>query len=103
MVRREIEHRKRHAQEQRIGSKLAQRWQRAATNALNKLPSRMHYRDHFNITAREHMSGVDCYDGNKVRRGHNGNGKNGHERTVKEDLLVIHPAVDGRFKDVART
>ncbi|KAF8431807.1 Metallo-dependent phosphatase-like protein [Boletus edulis BED1] len=63
--------------------------------------SRMHYQDHFNITAREHMSCVDCYDGTKVRRGNDG--KNGHEKTYKGDLLVIHPVVDGRFKDVARS
>ncbi|KAF8126527.1 Metallo-dependent phosphatase-like protein [Boletus edulis] len=60
--------------------------------------SRMHYQDHFNITAREHMSCVDCYDGTKVRRGNDG--KNGHEKTYKEDLLVIHPVVDGRFTAV---
>lgn len=47
------------------------------------------------------MSDVDCYDGKQVRRGH-GNGKGGHEKTCTEDLLVIHPVVDGRLKDVAR-
>ena len=71
-------------------------------NVLHKLRSSVHYRDHFNITAREHMSGVDCYDGKKVRQGRGGNGKDGDEKTCKEDLLLIHPVVDGRFKDVAR-
>lgn len=82
-------------------SEAAQRWQ----HALHKLRSRVHYQDHFNITAREHMSGVDCYDGKKVRRGDGDgeNGKNGHGKTHKEDLLVIHPVVDGRFKDTARS
>lgn len=102
VVRREIEHRKRHAHKRSILPKFAQRWQQAAVNALNKLRSRIHYQDHYNVSTREHMSGVDCYDGKKIRRGSGGNGKNGHEKTCKEDLLVIHPVVDGRFKDVAR-
>ncbi|KAG6379246.1 5'-nucleotidase [Boletus reticuloceps] len=98
VVGREIEHRERHAHKHHLT--IAQRWQHAAANALH---SRMHYQDHFNITAREHMSGVDCYDGKKVRRGNEEDGKNGHEKSYKEDLLVIHPVVDGRFKDVARS
>ncbi|KAF8556890.1 Metallo-dependent phosphatase [Imleria badia] len=103
VVRREIEHRKRHACKHHFWPKFAQKWQHAAVNALHKLRSRAHYQDHFNVTAREHMSGVDCYDGKKVRRGDGGNGKNGPEKTYKEDLLVIHPVVDGRLKDVARS
>ena len=82
-----------------LHSEAAQKWQRA----LHKLRSRAHYRDHFNVTAREHMSGVDCYDGKKVRQGSGGSGENGREKTYKEDLLVIHPVVDGRCKDVARS
>lgn len=31
-----------------------------------------------------------------------GIGVNGQEETCKEDLLVIHPVVDGRLKDAAR-
>ena len=49
------------------------------------------------------MNGIDRYDGKKIRRRSGGNGKNGHQKTYKEDLLVIHPVVDGRFKDVARS
>jgi 5'-nucleotidase len=82
-----------------LRSEAAQRWQ----HALHKLRPRAHYQGHFNITAREHMSGVDCYDGKKVRRGGGEDGKNGHEKTYKADLLVIHPVVDGRLKDVARS
>ena len=102
VVRREIEHRKRHARRHSFWPKFTQRWQNAAVSTLHKLRSRVHYQDHFTVTAREHMSGVDCYDGKKVRQG-NGNGKIGPEKTYKEDLLVIHPVVDGRFKDVARS
>lgn len=102
VVRREIEHKKRYAHEHHLRPTIAQRWQHAAVGALHMLRSRVHYEDHFNITAREHMSGVDCYDGKKIRRGSGGNGENGHGKT-DEDLLVIHPVVDGRIKDVARS
>ena len=102
VVRREVEHRERHARKHNLRPSVAQRWQHAAVNALNKFRSRVHYQDHFNITARENMSGVDCYDGKKVRQGNEGNGKNGHEKTHDSDLLVVHPVVDGRLKDVAR-
>ncbi|KAG8217209.1 Metallo-dependent phosphatase [Butyriboletus roseoflavus] len=82
---------------------VVQRWQHAAVSALHKLRSRVHYMDHFNITAREHMSGVDCCDGKRIRRGSSWNGKSGHEKTYNDDLLAIHPVVDGRFQDVARS
>ena len=83
----------------RLHSERAQRRQ----HTLHKLRSRVHYQDHFNVTAREYMNGIDRYDGKKIRRRSGGNGKNGHQKTYKEDLLVIHPVVDGRFKDVARS
>lgn len=102
VVRREVEHRKQHAYKDQPRSTVAQRWQNAAVNALQKLRPRVHYQDHFNITAREHMSSVDCYDGKKVRKGSGGNGGDGQEKTY-EDLLVIHPVVDGRLHDVARS
>ncbi|KAF9228782.1 Metallo-dependent phosphatase [Gyrodon lividus] len=97
VVKREMDHRKRHAHNH--WPNIAQKWQHAAAKILHKLRSRAHYLDHINITAREHMSGVDCFNGKKVRRG---NGENGHGKSHSEDLPVIHPVADGRFKDVAR-
>jgi hypothetical protein len=60
--------------------------------------------DHLNISVREHMSSVDCVDGSNMRR--HGE-QNTEEKTASQDidtddLLVIHPVVDGRLKDVAR-
>jgi len=102
IVRREIEHRKRHApSKHHFWPKFAQRGQRTAVNTLYKLRRRVHYQDHFNTAAREHMSGVDCFDGKKARQGHGGDDH--HENSYEEDLLVIHPVLDGRFKDVARS
>ncbi|KAF9234769.1 Metallo-dependent phosphatase-like protein [Melanogaster broomeanus] len=92
IVKREIDHRKRHAV-----PNVAQKWQHAGANILQKLRSRAHYMGHINVTEREHMSGVDCFNGKKVRHG-----ENGHEDSHSDDLPVIHPVVDGRFKDVAR-
>lgn len=102
VVKREIDHRERHAQNHGVLSMLTQRWQHAALNVLQKVRSHTHYRDHFNVTAREHMSGVDCYDGKRVRRGQGEDVENSRDEIIKEDLLVIHPVVDGRLKDVAR-
>lgn len=73
-----------------------------------KVRSAMQYQAPFRIVEREHMSGVDCFDGSQARRekgGKNtvtstddeGNGK------VDPDLPVIDPAVDGRLKDVGRS
>ncbi|OJA10884.1 hypothetical protein AZE42_11072, partial [Rhizopogon vesiculosus] len=72
-------------------SLIAAKWKRAATGALNQARSRAHYRDHTNVAARESMDSVDCFDRAT------GDGDD------EEDLPVIHPIVDGRIKNVART
>ncbi|KAI6036873.1 Metallo-dependent phosphatase-like protein, partial [Pisolithus microcarpus] len=77
IIAREVYHQKRHA-----GVQLA---------AVRCLSPNTHYLDHINVSAREHMSGVDCFDGGTVRRGRGA-----------ADLPVIHPAVDGRLKDEGR-
>ncbi|KAI9570842.1 Metallo-dependent phosphatase-like protein [Boletus coccyginus] len=103
VARREIEHQTRHAGKCRLWPKFAQRWQHAVVNALQKLRSRAQDQDNFNVTAREHTGVV--YDGKKVQQGSGGDDKNGHdsETIYEEDLFVIHPVVDGRLKDVARS
>jgi len=80
-------------------SKAAQQWQHAAALALRSR-SRAHYKDNINVSAREHMSGVDCFDGSKARRGRVADKNNGDEGGPrKEDLPTIYPVVDGRLKD----
>jgi len=60
------------------------------------------------------MSEVDCFDGERVRRKwgtqpedmdpekEKGRGETGAHTTDEEDLLHIHPVLDGRFKDIGR-
>ena len=43
------------------------------------------------------MSNVDCYDGQAARSGEAGN-----VEADDEDLLTIHPIVDGRLKNIGR-
>ena len=70
----------------------------AARRALRWARSKDHYRDYINVTAREHMSSVDCFDGKEVRSGDSA----GVVHLADEDLITIHPIVDGRLKDSGR-
>ncbi|GJE86791.1 bifunctional metallophosphatase/5'-nucleotidase [Phanerochaete sordida] len=78
----------------------ASRWRAAAARALRW--SRGHYRDHLRVAEQEHMSPVDCFDGGSVRR--RGHAEQAQESVdvSEEDLVTIHPVVDGRFKDEGR-
>jgi len=79
----------------------AQRWKHAASLALNWSRSKEHYQDHLSVTAKEHMSGVDCFDGQKARSGEGFEGiPQGEEGG--EDLPVVSPIVDGRLRDEGR-
>ncbi|KAH9946326.1 Metallo-dependent phosphatase [Epithele typhae] len=86
------------------GRAIGDMWRRVAGMALRW--SRGHYRDHFRVTGREHMSDVDCFDGARMRRGRaEGEQKPKEDEELNgadEDLLVIHPVVDGRLKDEGR-
>ncbi|EIW60617.1 Metallo-dependent phosphatase [Trametes versicolor FP-101664 SS1] len=84
-------------------------WRRVAGIALRW--SRGHYRDHLRVTGREHMSDVDCFDGDRMRKGEFGGdqtkqqekGQGAEELSgAEEDLVTIHPVVDGRLKDEGR-
>jgi 5'-nucleotidase len=88
-----------------------QHWQQAALAAARHIPGRKHYRDHLSVSAREHMSPVDCFDGAKVRTlAHKGRVEMTERETDdkdvefvdNDDLLVVHPMVDGRLKDEGR-
>ena len=88
-------------------------WKLAASLVIKSIRSKRHYQENLSIAQVEHMSEVDCFDGEKMRNewgAHQikeaGEGKSQDEtssRTTDEkDLLHIHPILDGRFKDVAR-
>jgi 5'-nucleotidase len=84
-------------------SRAAVAWQHAASLVLHRTRRASHYRDHMSVAAKEHMSGVDCYDGAKAR-GHDGPVDEGAAKGEhhEQDLLVISPEVDGRLEDVGR-
>ena len=93
ITREKVEQKRSHNHEE-AGSKAAQRWKHVANWVRSR--SKRHYQDKFRVTNREHMSGVDCFDGEKVRIGKTGRlyGGNG-------DLIVVNPILDGRLKDKA--
>jgi 5'-nucleotidase len=64
--------------------------------------SRRHFRDHINITSREHMTAVDCFNGAKQRTGSPPDDGDATGNPSDEDLLVVNPTVDGRLKDEAQ-
>lgn len=45
------------------------------------------------------MTQVDCFDGAKQRAGEPQDDRDALGKPSDEDLLVVHPLVDGRLKD----
>ena len=77
------------------GSNAPQRWKLAIDWVCSR--SKRHYQDHLGVTCREHMSEVDCFNGERARAGRSGTGPTAHG-----DLITISPTIDGRLKDEAR-
>jgi len=88
-------------------------WKLAASLVIKSIRSKRHYQENLSVAQVEHMSEVDCFDGAKMRRewgtpqakeGKEGKSQRetGSRTTDEEDLLHIHPVLDGRFKDIAR-
>ncbi|KZP03788.1 hypothetical protein FIBSPDRAFT_941342 [Athelia psychrophila] len=75
-------------------------WHHAAMLAVRHSRSKAHYKDRIDVSGREDMSDVDCFHGAQARKGIIGVG--GHGDGADEDLLLIHPVVDGRLKDEGR-
>ena len=66
--------------------------------------SRSHYKDNIHMSEKEHMSPVDCFDGSAFRKSYIAPDQKKAEvhDTSTDDLLVIHPVVDGRLRDEGR-
>jgi len=62
--------------------------------------SKFHYRNQYNVSNCQHLSVVDAFNGGEVRKGRFGQQK--ELDSEEEDILVISPMIDGRFKDVGR-
>lgn len=99
VIMKERQWREKHSTPNKSMSKGVQRWQHAAIVALVSR-SYAHYKDQVSVSAREHMSEVDCFDGGKARKGSIGGVKEVNEN---EDLITIHPVIDGRLKDEGRS
>jgi len=84
---------------------VVEHWRKAVSSVSHGLRSRAHFRDCIHITSKEHMTGVDFFDGAKQRVGEPQDGSDstvGKSSESDEDLLVVHPSVDGRLKDEAQ-
>lgn len=78
---------------------VVQHWKHAARQALDwARRSRSHYQDQLSVCTTEHMTSVDAYNGEEVRRGQYDIRKN--HRFSQDDLPVVSPEIDGRLKDV---
>ncbi|KAI9446638.1 Metallo-dependent phosphatase [Lactarius indigo] len=83
-------------------SAAAEHWQKITSSALRWSRSGRRFSQHIHITSKEHMSGVDCFDGAKQRAGELQCESDGPGRPSDDDLLVVYPWVDGRLRDEAQ-
>lgn len=84
-------------------SAAANHWKQAVVKVLQGATggrSKIHYQNHMKISATEHMSTVDAFDGSNARKGKDCD--TGALDAISEDLLVVTPAIDGRLKNVAK-
>lgn len=58
------------------------------------------WRDAHKVAGREHMQGVDCFDGGRARTG---DAALMEEEDAAAGLIDIHPDIDGRLRDVSRS
>lgn len=94
---------------QRLQNPGKMHWKLATSLVIKSIRSKKHYQANLSVTQVEHMSEVDCFDGETVRRkwgasppeGTADGGADSHA-TDEEDLLQIYPVLDGRLKDIAR-
>lgn len=88
-------------------------WKLATSLVIKSIRSKRHYQENLSIVQVEHVSEVDCFDGEKMIRewgaprvgetkGKKGQDETSSSMTDEDDLLHIHPVLDGRFKDIGR-
>ena len=103
VIWREIARKERYDKHSSARRDIVSRWKHVARLALRW--SRSHYRDHLRVTEKEHMSSVDCFDGDSVRS-RKVQGDDDLKETLdvsEDDIITIHPFIDGRFKDERRS
>lgn len=78
----------------------AEKWKLAIESVIHRSRSQNHYQKTLRVSATEHMSSVDAFDGPATRKGQECPVV--HHTEADKDLLVISPLVDGRLKNVGR-
>ena len=98
---------------QRLQNPGKMQWKLAASLVIKSIRSKKHYQANLSVPQFEHMSEVDCFDGETMRRKWGvsqqqdtkegkDQGRSNSRTPDEEDLLHIHPVLDGRFKDIGR-
>jgi 5'-nucleotidase len=92
------------AEEQRRdaeGAKLhgKSRWAEIVRQKVLKTSKRQ-ARNSYHVASNEHMSNVDCVDGEKLRRGQARQGD--EENEMISQLVMVSPHIDGRLQNIAR-
>ena len=88
-------------------------WKLATSLVVKSIRSKRHYQETLSVAQVEHMSDVDCFDGEKMRKewgspqaqgAEEGKGRdeNDSRNRDEDDLLHIIPVLDGRLTDVGR-
>lgn len=75
-------------------------WRNAVNKVIKQQHGQDHYRNQLNVAANQHMSTVDAFDGVHARQGKTTTYVEPSEDG--EDLLVVSPMIDGRFRDEGR-
>lgn len=98
---------------QRLQNKGGMHWKLAASLVIKSIRSKRHYQETLSVAQVEHMGDVDFFDGEKMRRewgapqtqeAKEGGGQDEKSPRSKDedDLLQIHPVLDGRLSDAGR-
>ena len=98
---------------QRLQNPGKMHWKLAASLVVKSIRSKRHYQETLSVAQVEHMSDVDVFDGEKMRRKwgaphaegakeEKGQDEKSSRTTDEDDLLLIHPVLDGRLKDIGR-
>ena len=88
-------------------------WKLAASLVIKSIRSKRHYQETLSVANGEHMSDVDCFDGDKMRKewgapqpqgakGGKGQDEESPRSKDDDDLLNIHAVLDGRLNDIGR-
>lgn len=76
-------------------------WKNAVEKVVKMERSGSHYQNQLNVCVVQHMSSVDVFDGRSARNGEPVAYVAAVDNTG-EDLVVVSPTIDGRFRDEGR-